>query len=98
MVKGSPGNLRPGEVVARQGYITRALLERYSPTGDCGACFRKSQQHTDRCRGRFDLLCAGEDGPVEAGAQEEQPIPPDPAAPNLISTSTAAQTGTLSRQ
>ena len=28
---------------------------------------------------RFDLLCAGEDGPVEARAQEGQPAPPDPA-------------------
>ena len=36
---------------------------------------------------------AGEDGPVEGGAQEGQPAPPDPAAPNHISTSTAAQTG-----
>ena len=39
------------------------------------------------------LLCAGEDGPVGARAQEGQPAPPDPAAPNLISTSTVAQTG-----
>ena len=31
---------------------------------------------------RFDLQCA-----------EGQPVPPDPAAPNLISTSTVAQTG-----
>ena len=68
-------------------------MERYGPTEDCGACFRKSQQHTHRCRARFELLCAGEDGPVEARAQERQPAPPDPAAPNLISTSTAAQTG-----
>ena len=68
-------------------------MERYGPTGDCGACFRKSQQHRERCRARFDLLCAGEDGPVEARDQEGQPAPPDPAAPNLISTSTAAQTG-----
>ena len=78
---------------ARRRYITRALVERYGPTEDCGARFRKSQQHTERCRARFDLLCAGEDGPVEARAQEWQPAPPDPAAPNLISTSTPAQTG-----
>ena len=39
------------------------------------------------------ISCAGEDGPVEARAQEGQPAPPDPASPNLISTSTAAQTG-----
>ena len=38
---------------------------------------------------RFELLCAGEDG----HAQEGQPAPPHPEAPNLISTSTAAQTG-----
>ena len=38
-------------------------------------------------------MCAGEDGPVEARAQEGQPAPPYQAAPNLISTSTAAQTG-----
>ena len=73
MVTGTPWNPRPGEVV-----------ERYGPTEDCGACFRKSRQHTERCRARFDLLCAGEDGPVEARAQEGQPAPPDPAAPNLI--------------
>ena len=29
-----------------------------------------------RCRARFDLLCAGEDSPVEARAQEGQPAPP----------------------
>ena len=93
MVTGTPWNPRPGEVVARRRYITRALVERYGPTEDCGACFRKSQQHTERFRARFDLLCAGEDGPVEARAQQGQPAPPDPAAPNLISTSTAAHTG-----
>ena len=93
MVTGTPWNPRPREVVARRRNITRALVERYGPTEDCGACFRKSQQHTERCRARFDLMCAGEDGPVEARAQEGQPAPPDPAAPNLISKSTAAQTG-----
>ena len=75
MATGTPWNPRPGEVVARRRYITRALVERYGPTEDCGACFRKSQQHTERCRARFDLLCAGEDGPVEARAQEGQPAP-----------------------
>ena len=90
MVTGTPWNPRPGEVMARRRYITRALVERYGPTEDCGACFRKSQQQSERCRARFELLCAGEDGPVEARAQEGQPAPPDPAAPNLISTSTAA--------
>ena len=93
MVSGTPWNPRPGEVVARRRYITRALVERYGPTEDCGAWFRKSQQHTERCRARFDLLCAGEEGPVEVRAQEGQPAPPDPAAPNLVSTSAAAQTG-----
>ena len=93
MVTGTPWNPRPGEVVARPRYITRALVERYGPTEDCGACFRKSQQHTERCRARCELLFAGEEGPVEARPQEGQPAPPDPAAPNLISTSTAAQTG-----
>ena len=57
MVTGTPWNPRPREVVARRRYITRALLERYGPTEDCGACFRKSQQHTERCRARLDLLC-----------------------------------------
>ena len=38
-------------------------------------------------------MCAGEDGPVESRAQEGQPAPSDPAAPNLVSTSTAAQAG-----
>ena len=42
---------------------------------------------------RYELLCAGEDGPVEDRVQEGQPAPPDPAAPNLVSTSTAAQAG-----
>ena len=77
----------------RRRYITRALVERYGPTEDCGACFRKSQQHSERCRARFELLCAGEDGPVEVKAQEGMQAPPDPAAPNLVSTSTAAQSG-----
>ena len=77
----------------RERYITRALVVRCGPTEDCGACFRKSQHHSERCRARVELLCAGEEGPVEARAQEGQPAPPDPAAPNLISTSTAAQTG-----
>ena len=40
-------------MVARRRYITRALVERYGPTEDCGACFRKSQQHTERCRARW---------------------------------------------
>ena len=93
MVTGTPWNPRPGEVVARRWYITRALVERYGPTEDCGETFRKSQQHTERCRARFDLLCAREEGPVEVRAQEGQPAAPDPAAPNLVSTSAAAQTG-----
>ena len=77
----------------RRRYITRALVERCGPTEDCGACFRKSQQHSERCWARFELLCAGEEGPIEAKAQEGMPAPSDPAAPNLVSTSTAAQTG-----
>ena len=92
MVSGTPWNPRPGEVVGRR-YSTRALVERYGPTEDCGVRFRKSQQHTERCRARFELLCAGEDGPAEARAQEGQPASRDSAAPNLTSTSTAAQTG-----
>ena len=80
LVTGTPWNPRPGEVVMRRRYITRALVERYGPTEDCGACFRKSQQHSERCRARFDLLCAGEDGPVEVRAQEEMQAPSDPAA------------------
>ena len=64
MVSGTPWNLRPGEVVVRRRYITRALVERYGPTEDCVACFRISQQHSERCRARFDLLCAGEEGPA----------------------------------
>ena len=91
LVTGSPWNPRPGEVVMRRRYITRALVERYGPTEDCGAC----QQHSERCRVRFDLLCAGEDGPVEVRAQEGMQAPSDPAAPNLVSTSTAAQAGGL---
>ena len=55
------------------------MIERYGPTEDCGGCFRKSQHHSERCRARFELLCAGEDGLVEVRAQEGQPAPPDPA-------------------
>ena len=93
MVTGTPWNPRPGEVVTRRRYITRALVERYGSTEDCRACFRRSQQHSERCRARFELLCAGEDGPVEVRAQEGMQAPSDPAAPNLVSTSTAAQAG-----
>ena len=93
LVTGTPWNPRPGEMVMRRRYITRALVERYGPTEDCGACFRKSQQHSERCRARFELLCAGEDGPVEVRAQEGMQAPSDPAAPNIVSTSTAAQAG-----
>ena len=50
----------------------------------------KDQQHSERCRARLELLCAGEDGPVEARAQEGQSASPDPAAPNLFSTSAQA--------
>ena len=94
MVTGTPWNPRPGEVVVRRRYITRALIERYGPTEDCGGCFRKSQQHSERCRARFELLCT-EDGPPEVRAQEGQPAPPDPASPNFVSTSTAAQEGVV---
>ena len=66
MVTETPRNPRPDEVVVRRRYITRNLIERCGPTQDCGACFRKSQQHSERCRARFELQCAGEDGPVEA--------------------------------
>ena len=93
LVTGTAWNPRPGEVVMRRRYITRALVESYGPTEDCGACFRKSQQHSERCRAPFELLCAGEDGPIEARAQEGMPAPSDPAAPNLLSTSTVAQAG-----
>ena len=93
MVTGTPWILRPAEVVARRRCITRALVERDGPAEDCGARFRRSQQHSERCWARFDLLCAGEEGPVEARAQEGQPAPPDPAVPKIISTSAAAQTG-----
>ena len=70
MVPGKSWNPRPGEMVGATRYITRALIERYGPTEDCGGCFRKSQQHSERCRARFELLCAGEDGLTEVRAQE----------------------------
>ena len=41
MVTGTPWNPRPGEVVVLPWYITRALIERYGPTEDCGGCFRE---------------------------------------------------------
>ena len=67
MVTGILCNPRPGEVVVR-----------YGPTADCGGCFRKSQQDSERCRARFELLFAREDRPLEVRAQEGQPAPPDP--------------------
>ena len=69
MVTGTSWYPRPGKVVVRKRYITRALIERHGPTEDCGGCFLKSQQHSERCRARFELLCAGEDGPSEVRAQ-----------------------------
>ena len=65
----------------RRRYITRDLVERYGPTEDCGACFRKvSSTQSD----------AGHDlNSCEEGMQ----APSHPAAPNLVSTSTAAQAG-----
>ena len=92
MVTGTPWNPRTCEVVMRGRYITRALKERYGPTEDCRACFGKSQQHSERCRARFEFLCAGEDAGL---LRSEQPAPPDPAAPNLVSTLTAAQEGVV---
>ena len=89
MVTGTPWNPRPGEVVVSRRYVTRALVERYSPTEDCGACFRKSQQHW-----HDSSSCANKRmGQLRSRAQEGQPTPPDPAALNLVSTSTAARTG-----
>ena len=90
MVTGTPWKPRPGDVVVRRTYITRALIERYGPTADCSGCFWESQHHSERCRARFELLCVGEDGPVEVRVQEE-----DPAAPNLASALTAVQAGSV---
>ena len=47
MVTGTPWNLRPGEVVARRRYITRAFVDRDGPTEDCGACERVSSTQND---------------------------------------------------
>ena len=85
----------PSEVAFRRRHTTRATTERYGPTGDCCGCFRKSQHHSERCRARFQLLCVGEGGPVEVRAQEGQPAPPDPAAPNFASALTAVQAGSV---
>ena len=93
LVTGTPWNPWPREGLMRRRYITRALVLRYGPTEDCGACFGKTQQHSERWWARFDLLCAGEDGPVEVRAQEGMQAPSYPAAPNLVSTSAAAQAG-----
>ena len=41
----------------------------------------------------LNSLCAGGDGPPEVRAEEGQPAPPDRAAANIVSTSTAAQAG-----
>ena len=41
MVTGTPWNPRPGEVVVRRWYITRALVERYGPTEDRGHASKK---------------------------------------------------------
>ena len=50
-----------------------------------GTLPKESATHSDVGHGL--ISCA------QARAQEGQPAPPDPAAPNLISTSTAAQGG-----
>ena len=92
---GTPWNPQPGEVLVRRRCITRALIERYGPTEDCSGCFRKSQHHSERCRAQFELMCAGEDGPGAVRAQEGQPAPPDPAAPNLASASRAVWAGSV---
>ena len=58
MDTGTPWNPRPGDVVVRRRYITRALAERYGPTEDSSGCFRKSQHQSERCRARFELRLA----------------------------------------
>ena len=47
---------------------------------------------------RFELLCAGQDGPVEIRAEEEQPAPPEPGAPSFVSGSSAAKVGSVNRE
>ena len=49
------------------------------------------KDQSERCRARFEILCGGEDGPVEVRAWEGMQAPSDPAAPNLVSTSTAGR-------
>ena len=54
--------------------------------------FPESNQHTDRCRARFELLCARDSENIEAKAQEGQP------APGLESASKAAQAETINAE
>ena len=56
MVTGTPSNPRPGAVMAGRRYITRALVERYGPTEDCGACF----SNTEKDVGHDVISCAQE--------------------------------------
>ena len=90
MVTGTPPRRSGGETTVHHTSFGGEVFVQPKTPGH--ASERVSNTQND-CRARFDLLCAGEDGPVEARAQEGQPAPPGPAAPNLISTSTAAQTG-----
>ena len=87
MVTGTPWNPLPGQLVVRRRYITQGFIERYSPSEDCGASFRKSQQHSERCRRGWPSRGQS------PGGVARSPALPDPAAPNLVSTSTAAQAG-----
>ena len=87
MVTGMPWNPCPGKVVARRRYMTRASVERYGPTEDCGhASERVSITQNDV---RHDLSSSQSRPEPRRGSRLHQ----DPVAPNLISTSTAAQTG-----
>ena len=93
MVTGTPCNPRPGEVVVRRSYIMRALIERYGPTEDCGGCFRRVINIRNDAEHDLNSCAQEKMGLSEVRAQEEQAAPPDPAAPNLVSTSKAVQAG-----
>ena len=92
IVTGTSWHPFPGEVNLRFRYITGALIEEYGPFEDCGAFFGNSNQHTERCRATYGILCAGDDKSVEARARDGQRALADPGALGLESASAAAQT------
>ena len=51
LFKGTPWNPQPEEVVMRRRHVTRALVERYGPTEDCGHAERVSSTQSNAGHG-----------------------------------------------